>query len=186
MADWKRHLEAVQIVAEKDASAAELAVAFSVDIDVAQGWLDSQEFKNEVKRFRQIVKDRLKKEGIRAKENRLAAQHHRWEALKFIVKERKEDFKDKGIPGGESGFITRRYVKDGINYEFDEKLFDAFLKLEAHVGKAMGDIVERSDVTSDGKPLAAWQPIVNVYASESKPDTECEPDAESGLESAED
>lgn len=174
--------KAVQLVAEGRLTIPEIAREVGASVETVRGWKDAEDFKLEVKKILDREKEIRDNQTIRSKQLRLSRQHERWDAMQFIVRQRKEDFAGKDIPGGESGFIVRRYTKTGINYEVDYPLLKAFLEIEKHAAQEMGDWVEKKEIggaNGGAIPIAIQSAIDKAYGDTGKQPIEADGQADS-------
>ena len=128
---------------------------------------DFPEMRAQISQRRADAIARLKEEAmalpIAQQAFRLEAKQDRHDKLTTVIRQRAKDPEMKGVPGGKTGIIMRRIKQIGAGesserveeYAVDTATLRELSNLEVEVGKETGQLVDRSDLTSDGKPMSA-------------------------------
>lgn len=117
----------------------------------------------------------VRQQGIRALENRLAAQNDRWERINGMFAARAEYFKGDPMPDARFGLMTRtlksvkhtyepdpsdpdskptQVTTEAWEYQTDTALLREARELEKHTAQELGQWTEKREVTgADGGPL---------------------------------
>ena len=168
-------IEAVKLVAEKDMSISDIAQTVGADVDTVKKWTERVDFKQAVETFLEAVRQKLEKEGVRQKVNRLNSYNDRWRAMLNLIAARAADLAD--IPGGDTGMIVRDYKGNVPVYKFDAALMKELRELEKQTAMEMGDWIEKKELSGrDGGaiPITIQSAINKAYGESNESTIEAE------------
>jgi gas vesicle protein len=156
---------AAQLLAMNEKTDEQIAAECGVTRRMLAYWKKHPEFTARVNEIVQQTADKLLKQGVRLKENRLAKLQGMLDRMAALVEARAKDLgkprtDDDGeeteeIAGGGTGLLVRdNKGKDWRPvYKFDAALLREFREYLKQAAIELGEWTEKRDLTSDGKSL---------------------------------
>lgn len=165
MMNEQKHLASI-LVAQDKLTNKEIAAKVGVAPRTLDNWKTDQEFKAAVQAHLDAVFAHVQHKGIADKRRRIYQLNERWRKAQAVVKARAKDPSLRNLPGGNTGFVTRRlrslskgFGERAIIEEavFDSKLYMSILRIEEQAARELGQwddkpdrIIRRlSDLTGD-------------------------------------
>lgn len=143
-----KRAKAAQLLADGRLSDEEIALSIEGSRSQLARWKRHPEFQARVDQIVEETAERLKKQGIRLKENRLAQYQRIVDKMTALIEARGEEMGRTGeIAGGETGLLVRDYK--GKDAETAVYAFDASLvrELREHAKQAAVEVGEWTEQT---------------------------------------
>lgn len=147
---------AALLVAEDRQSDQAIADAVGVTERTLENWKRRPDFAAAVEAHKARWAAELEQEGIANRQNRINALDERWHLMQRVIAERAAD-PSMRAPGSATGLLVRTYkpgkVKMVEEYKVDAGLLAELRAHELQAARELGQLVDKRDVTSGGKPL---------------------------------
>jgi transposase-like protein len=182
----KTRLEAAQLVAYGELSFPAIASKVGIARDTLFRWRRVPEFAARVEELTGAIKASLRRLAVSRPERRVDRLNRDWLRLQKVIEERAADPKMAGVPGGDTGLLTRDVKGVGSGegfrlvelYEVDAAILKELREIERQAAKEIGWGVDLADQAAAGKPPPArcvndWRAGATADAPGSSAGAEC-------------
>lgn len=156
--------KAAVLLAEGSMSQISVAAEVGVTRQTVGKWMQQPEYQAHVAAVRAEMIERVKITGIANKESRLLAYADRHQRLRELYLSRARSNAKSEVPGMATGLLSSditetSYDDRTVVYEshtLDRHLLREMRELEKLIATEMGDLVQRTDITSGDAPIKAY------------------------------
>jgi predicted DNA-binding protein (UPF0251 family) len=157
----KHQEDAARLVFDDNLSDEQIAAKIGITRRTLARWKLLPEFIARIDLLRQQTRLAILTQGVADKVSRIGAYNDRWQRMQQVITQRQEEYRGRGIAGGESGLLVHTVKAVGSGpaaYTVDEYAVDTGLlremrEIEKQAAIEIGDWVEKRNVKTDAKEL---------------------------------